>query len=61
VEGESMVVGKIMRYSPSRLWLLPHLSSEHKIKGGNISLKNSKKKPKCDEKVVACFLLACFS
>jgi hypothetical protein len=49
-----------MRYSPSRLWLLPHFSSEHKRKGGNISLKNSKKKPKCDEKVVACFLLAFF-
>jgi hypothetical protein len=32
VEGESMVVGKIMRYAPSRFWLLPHLSSEHKRK-----------------------------
>jgi hypothetical protein len=36
--------GKIMRYAPSRFWLLPHLKSEHKRKiqrGGNIALKKS--------------------
>jgi hypothetical protein len=72
VEGESMVVGKIMRYAPSRFWLLPHLSSEHKRmipkEGGNISLRKipplggegeSKRKPKCDEKAVAGFPSAC--
>jgi hypothetical protein len=33
VEGESMVVIKIMtRYAPSIFWLLPNLSSEHKRK-----------------------------
>jgi hypothetical protein len=30
--------GKIMRYAPSRFWLLHHLTSEHKR---NISLKKS--------------------
>jgi hypothetical protein len=71
VEGESMVVGKIMRYAPSRSWLLSHLSSEHKrkIQRGwkHIPYKipppegegESKKKPKRDGKTTTCFPSAC--
>jgi hypothetical protein len=60
VEGESMVVGKIMtRYAPSRFWLLPHLSSEHKRKihkgWKHISYKIAKRSPSVTEKLQHAF------
>jgi hypothetical protein len=65
--------GKIVRYAPSKFWLLPHLTSEHKRKiqrgwkhipskipplGGE---GERKRKPKCDGKAAASFPSACSS
>jgi hypothetical protein len=64
--------GKIMRYAPSRFWLLPHLTSEHKRKIQRVetyALKNpsswrrsgNQKEAKCDGKAAAGFPSACSS